>query len=337
MKPVPIRRAATFLLLSELLLASCRREETAPSRPSVPTISETSKRADSSTKTDSERAFKLVGKVASIDRSSGEVAIAHEEIPDYMPAMTMKFKLAGQPVLEELQVGDKVEGTLRVGDRGSRLTDVVITELAEPPAFTLDTTGGGAVLRTRHPVLKPGQPVPDFVVTTQADQELRLSDLRGHVVVLTFIYTRCPLPDYCPLMDKKFAELARRVALMPGRAEQVRLLSVSFDPEHDTPDVLARHARLVGAKPPLWRFAVASHEELARVAEPLGLTYGPTRQEIIHTLSTAIIDRQGRLVELVTGNRWEVGELMNTISDVLRREPETDETGNPPRAASAPM
>ncbi len=124
-------------------------------------------------------------------------------------------------------------------------------------------------------MLEPGEPVPDFAMTTQDGKTLRLSDLRGKVVVLTFIYTRCPLPDFCPLMDGKFAELARTVAAVPGRAEQVRLLSVSFDPEHDTPEVLAKHAKLRGAKPPLWTFAVASHEELRKVAAPLGLTYGP--------------------------------------------------------------
>ena len=97
---------------------------------------------------------------------------------------------------------------------------------------------------------------------------MRLSDLRGKVVALTFIYTRCPLPDFCPLMDRKFAELADRIGAVAGRAEHVRLLSVSFDPEHDTPEVLRKHAENLGARPPLWRFAVASHEELGQGRRP---------------------------------------------------------------------
>ncbi len=119
--------------------------------------------------------------------------------------------------------------------------------------------------------------VPDFTMTTQEGRTLALSELRGKVVVLTFIYTRCPLPDFCPLMDRKIKELAGKVDAMPGRAEQVRLLSVSFDPEHDTPEVLRKHAQVQGARPPLWTFAVASHDELAKVAGPLGLMYGPRR------------------------------------------------------------
>jgi len=103
------------------------------------------------------------------------------------------------------------------------------------------------------------------------------------------------MPDFCPAMDKKFADLADRIAAVPGRADKVRLLSVSFDPEHDTPEVLRKHAAMRAAKEPLWTFAVASHPELAKIAGPLGLVYGPTENDIIHNLVTAIIDVNGRL------------------------------------------
>jgi protein SCO1/2 len=126
---------------------------------------------------------------------------------------------------------------------------------------------------------------------------------------MTFIYTRCPLPDFCPLMDRKFADLARLLMARPERAEGVRLLSISFDPEHDTPEVLARHARTLDATGPLWTFAVASHEELTRVGPSLGLSYGPTPSQIIHTLSTAVIGPDGRLIRLEEGNRWRPEDL----------------------------
>ncbi len=247
-------------------------------------------------------------------------AIKHEAIPGYMPAMTMQFPIEDPEILQDLQVGDKVEGNLVVGDEDWKLTDLIISEMAEAPDMVLDASSGEPVLRERRPVLKPGEEVPDFTVTTQDGRPLRLSELRGNVVVLTFIYTRCPLPDFCPLMDKKFAELSRRLEAVPGRAERVRLLSVSFDPEHDTPEVLRRHARLAGAEPPLWTFAVASHDELRKVAESLGLTYGATGDEIIHSLSTAVIDGQGRLARLETGNRWDVGEVSGVVSTLLRPE-----------------
>jgi protein SCO1/2 len=173
--------------------------------------------------------------------------------------------------------------------------------------------------------------VPDFAMTLQDGRTLRLSELRGKIVVLTFIYTRCPLPNFCPLMDKNFAELARWVQAVPARAEEVRLLSVSFDPEHDTPEVLAAHAQLRGAKPPVWQFAAASHDELRKVAGPLGLSYAPTGNEIIHGLTTAVIGPEGRLARLVEGNRWTPDELRRTIAELLRARDVAD-----PAAADSP-
>ena len=253
------------------------------------------------------KSYPLKGIVRRVDRETGSVAIRHEAIPDYMPAMTMPFDLKGQEILAELQPGDEVRGTLRVDGENVRLTDLEITALGEPPG----SEAPGAKL------LQSGQPVPDFAVTTQDGKPLRLSDLRGHVVVLTFIYTRCPMPNFCPLMDKKFAELAARLKTSPKRAARVRLLSVSFDPEHDTPETLARHARLRGATPPLWTFAVASHEELAKAAPALGLSYGATKDEIIHGLSTAVIAPDGTLARLESGNAWRPADLYRTIVGLL--------------------
>ena len=238
-----------------------------------------------------------------------------------MPAMTMPFDLEGQEVLEELRPGDEVEGTLVVGPLSSELVDLIITRPALPEPVVLDNTSGSPSLRPRREPLTPGQRVPDFTVTTQEGRPLSLSGLRGSTVALTFIYTRCPLPEFCPLMDQKFRRLAELVRLLPeARERSVRLLSISFDPEHDTPEVLARHARLRGAEAPLWTFAVASHDELRKVSEPLGLLYGPTPDEIVHNLVTAVIGPDGRLVRLETGGDWTPEELFRTIADQTDRE-----------------
>jgi protein SCO1/2 len=154
----------------------------------------------------------------------------------------------------------------------------------------------------------------------QDGQAVKLSDLRGNVVALTFIYTRCPLPDFCPLMDKKFAELAQRIAAFPERARQIRLISLSFDPEHDTPLVLQKHAQIRGATPPLWIYAVASHAELAKIGAPLGLFYQPGDTEIAHNLCTAVIDAQGNLARLEIGterNKWDSTDLRKTLYSLL--------------------
>jgi protein SCO1/2 len=229
----------------------------------------------------------------------------------------MPFNVPDRADLDDVRPGDRVEGTLRVGPTSSALTGLTVTDPAPPQALSLDLSGGEAKLRPKTPLLEPGQAVPDFAMTTQDGRTLRLSDLRGKVVVLTFIYTRCPLPDFCPLMDRKISELASLVGPDSERAQKVRLLSVSFDPEHDTPEDLARHAKAMGARPPLWTFAVASHVELQKVAEPLGLSYGPTEREIIHTLSTAVIGPDGRLVRLERGRSWTPAKLFQDVRDQL--------------------
>jgi protein SCO1/2 len=154
---------------------------------------------------------------------------------------------------------------------------------------------------------------------------LKLSDLRGKVVALTFIYTRCPLPDFCPMLDTKFARASEQASAVTKRASRLVFLSVSFDPEHDTPEALARHARARGAKPPLWTFAVATHPELARVGRPLGLVYGPGRDEVLHNLVVAVIGPDGRLVRIETGaaaRAWEPGDLLKTMYSQIPRSHE---------------
>jgi protein SCO1/2 len=265
------------------------------------------------------RDYRLTGKVLKIAKESRQVTIRHAEIPGVMGAMAMPFTLKDPAVFDDLRVGDEVEGTLRVVWAGTQIVDHELRDLVvSKPA--LGESPGSSLASGLPRRLEPGESVPDFVMTTEEGTKQALSSLRGHVVVLTFIYTRCPLPDFCPLMDRKFAALATAIDAFPGRARQVRLISLSFDPEHDTPEVLKKHAQVQGAKPPLWTFAVASHDELARIAPVLGLSYGPTATEIIHNLSTAVIAPDGTLVRLLVGtqaNSWQTTDLLKDIYPLL--------------------
>lgn len=270
------------------------------------------------------REFTFRGVVKGVEPEEGIVSIDHEDIPGLMPAMLMDFKPEDRSLLEDVLAGDEVEGRLEASYdsegklSGLDLVGLVVTRpaVAEPPPPLPP-----AVAR-----LEPGQPVPDFSMNTQDGQRLTLSELRGKIVVLTFVYTRCPLPDFCPLMDRRFAELAEMSGRTMERAGRVRLLSVSFDPEHDTPEVLARHALRTGGRPPLWTYAVASHEELRKVAEPLGLQYAPTGREIRHGLSTSVIGPDGTLVRLENNNTWTAASLFSTVRELLRES--VDEPAN---------
>ena len=128
-------------------------------------------------------------------------------------------------------------------------------------------------------------------------------------------------------MDRKFAELSSRIGAFKERAGHIRLISLSFDPEHDTPDVLAKHAQARGATPPLWIFAVANHEELNKIGRPLGLFFGPRENDIAHNLCTAIIDPQGKLARLELGtarNKWENVDLLKTIYSLIPPSPKVE-------------
>jgi protein SCO1/2 len=269
--------------------------------------------------------YRLKGVVRKVERESSHVWIRHEAIPGFMDAMQMRFMIKDRGELDDVHPGDLVEGVLRVWrDAGTvsdyALSGLTVTKPAPPPQKVLEISKGGVRVAERPARLAAGESVPDFAMTGQDGKRMRLAELRGKVVVLTFIYTRCPLPDFCPLMDRKFSELAQRLSAFPKRASAVRLISLSFDPEHDTPEVLRAHARIRGAAPPLWSYAVAAHDELAKVAAPLGLLYGPTGGEIAHNLCTVIIDAEGRLARLEVGtqaNRWETADFLRSIYSLI--------------------
>ena len=306
---------ATLWLCGILIAVGCGR------KPDVVTPPSSEAKAKPSL---ASKVYSLTGVVRSVESESGNVTIRHEDIPGLMPAMTMPFSVANKALLEDVQVGDEVEGKLTIAKGSSLLTELTVTRPAPAATLTLSTNGGIAKLESRPKLLQVGEVVPDFTMTTQEDKSIKLSDLRGEVVVLTFIYTRCPLPEFCPLLDKKFREIAAIEERSAERAKHVRLLSISFDPEHDTPAVLTEHAKIQGARPPLWTFAVATHNELSKVAAPLGLMYGPTPNEIIHNRVVAVIAPDGTLAKLITGGEggtWSAVNVSKIIHGLISTKP----------------
>jgi len=294
----------SLLVACMALSAGCGREAPAPARSPAPPAPPA----------DGVKTYTLKGVVRKVESGSAEVTIAHEAMPGLMGAMVMPFVVEDRAALEDLHPGDEVEGPLRVEFAGGKVKDYRLADLiVTRPALAKEEADPKGVPPRPGP-LGVGELVPDFAMTTQDGSALRLSDLRGDVVALTFIYTRCPLPDFCPAIDGKFAELARRISAVPGRADRVRLLSISFDPEHDTPEKLRAHAGLRGARPPLWTFAVASHAELARVAGALGLEYAPASGQVAHNRVAAVIGPDGRMVRLEGGRDWTAEDLARTIA-----------------------
>ncbi|MFO0956851.1 MAG: SCO family protein [Isosphaeraceae bacterium] len=257
--------------------------------------------------------YDLVGVVRQVEPEGHRVTIRHEAIPGFMAAMTMPFVLDDEDLLAELHPGDEVAGKLavetRYGEvRSYRLNSLIVTRpaLARPPESIIHR-------------LEPGEAVPDFRLTLQDGSQANLADFRGQWLAITFIYTRCPLPDFCPLMDRKFLELRKRLDQAPDLSMSVRLLSISFDPDYDTPETLERHARQIGATPPGWTFAVADHEELAKITPGMGLTYAPGDREIVHNLVTALIDPGGNLAQIYRGRDWQPSDLIRAVRKASSR------------------
>ena len=253
----------------------------------------------------------LIGTVVRLDRTSAELVVAHDAIEGFMPAMTMPFGVSGS--LAGVQPGDRIKAVLVVASGGSRLEDVVVTRKASGPILTT-------------PPVLPGPPigaeVPDFQLRNQDDEAIRLRQFKGRAVILTFIYTRCPLPDFCPLMMKHFDALNRQLASQPDLAQRVYLVGVSVDPEYDTPAVLKAYGKaFVTGRDPFERLALATGApaETLAMATYFGLSYSPDNAQIQHTLSTAIIGVDGRVVALLPSNSWRPSDALDAVVAHLRQ------------------
>src|SRR5262249_42515700 len=253
------------------------------------------------------RQYELNGQILGIKPEEREVLIKHEDIKGFMPGMTMPFKVRDATLLEGRQPGDLVTATLVIAG-----TDAYLSRLTKTGSAPLDVPPAAPTASSGFELLKQGEAVPDELLIDQDGTPRPLSSFRGHRVALTFTYTRCPMPDFCPLMDRQFAALQREIKRTPALAD-IRLLSVSFDPQVDTPPVLKLHAQKVGADRLVWNFVTGDRDEIARFAARFGVTIERAEQnptEITHNLRTAILDPQGRLVKVHTGNSWTPSDLL---------------------------
>ena len=256
--------------------------------------------------------YRVRGTVVSVDADAARVTVAHLDVPGYMPAMTMPFRVKDTQMLGALAPGRTITADLVVDGKSSWLENVVVTSTSGTQS--LPSRVEGAV----DPV--PGSPAPAFSLTDQDGRRISLEGLRGKSVVVTFIYTRCPLPDYCPLMTDNFSEIRKLLDADRAVGPKVELVSISIDPEYDTPGVMrayaAEHAGANGAVPEGWAFATGTPEEIRRVAESYGLVYQTENGQIVHSLRTAVIGPDGVLVKVFRGNEWKPAEVVAVVTQL---------------------
>ena len=258
------------------------------------------------------KVYKLRGKVVSTNPATGEVTVDHEAIPGFMEAMTMPYKLKDPSILSELHPGDTITADVLVSqnpDADILLDHIVVIAQGKPdykPAVF-------------YHVPAPGDAVPDFKLHNQDGRAIHLDQFRGKMLLLTFIYTRCPSPNFCPLVTHNFAVIARQLATNPALYAKTHLLCVSFDPEHDTPARLRAYgAQYIGSDAPSafahWDFAVPSEPELLEMAKffDVGITHGAD-DTITHTLSTTLIDAHGKVAQFYPGNEWTPDQVVADV------------------------
>lgn len=261
-----------------------------------------------------ERSFDLHGQILAV-RPNNEVLVKHDDIRGFMPAMTMPYRVRRPELLAGVAAGDLIRATLVVGENDAWLARIEKVGTAPLPPPERDAVSG-----VTTSLLRTGDAAPDDELIDHEGQRVSLEQWRGSPVAITFIYTRCPLPQYCPLMDRRFAEVQRMVKADPLLAGRAKLLSVSFDPEHDTAAVLETHATRLGADPGVWRFATAPIDVVDPFAKAFGIAVmREADKTITHNLRTAVLDPEGRLVSIYDGSAWTPDQIVTDMKRVVAR------------------
>jgi len=253
--------------------------------------------------------YELKGKVVAIEPDKHLVTVAHEDIKNYMPGMTMPFTVPDDSAFAILRPGDQINAMLVVDGARSWLEELVISqESAEVNPAKSDVP----------PEAKPGDDVPDYGLLNQDGKPIKIHSYRGKTLLLTFIYTRCPMPDQCNLMSENFSNIDHELQKQPDLYAKTHLLSVSFDPEYDTPGVLrsygaAQSGRYSDENFQHWEFASGTKDQVKGIAQFFGLRYYEGNGQIIHALRTIVITPESKVYKVYRGNDWKPEQLLADI------------------------
>ena len=257
------------------------------------------------------RKYDVDGKVIAVDSAKKKLTIAHKDIPGLMKAMTMDYTVSEDWVARQAKPGDHITASLVMDPEGAYLEKVTLTSTGTAPEASTS------------PMHIPdiGDVPPDLTFGNQDGKQVKLSQLRGRPVLLTFIYTRCPLPDYCIRMSDNFGLVARGLKKdNPALYDKLQMLSISIDPEFDTAPVLKNYgksfASTVDPTFSHWQFASASPKDTRDFANYFGLSYSKEQGQITHSLRTALLDPNGKIVAIYNGNDWRPDDVIKDLKSL---------------------
>lgn len=259
------------------------------------------------------------GMVLSTDVAQRTVLVSHDAIEGVMGAMTMAFEVRDHADLEGLAPGAAVTFTLVTSAEGvhaEAITVVPYDSVELDPIVARRLRLLEALTGTPRPApLVVGEPVPDFTLTDQTGAPVSLSQLRGQVVAVNFVYTSCALTQFCFRVTNHFASIARRFEDRLGK--DLTLVTITFDPARDTADILREYAARWQADPRTWRFLTGTADDVRRVCDLFGVDFYPDEGLTNHSLRTGVIDRAGRLAGRIEGNRYTATQLGDLVANVL--------------------
>lgn len=304
----PMNRFAWILLLPVAFALSACRKEGASAGGETNVVHVAGSDADSE---EVPQEFEVRGVVRKINADRAQLVVKHEEIPGYMAAMTMPFDVRPTNEMSKVKPGDRIAFRMLVTTNDGWIDRIRVigqdTNAAPDPQPVRFVSAAKALVA--------GDLLPDYTLTNEMGKTIRLSDFRGKALALTFIFTRCPYPDFCPRITDHFSRALKKLNATPGATTNFHLLSVSFDPQHDTPELLMAYAERYAYDPRKWNLATGAWDQLEPLTAHFGLIFGrdvpPEKME--HNLRTVVIRPDGKVHAILNSNEWEVDELIAEI------------------------
>lgn len=291
-----------FALLP-LALASCSEKAPAPTKETVNVST-------------NQQFYEVKGVIKEIKADGKSAVIKHEAVTssgtNYMPAMTMPFDVKNTNELHDLKSGDVISFRLVVAGDDAWIDQVKKLDVAPKTSELPSRASTFHIVRDVEP-LNIGDPLPAYHFTNEMGQAVSTADFKGKALAFTFIFTKCPLPNFCPLMSKNFSQTQRTLLSTPNAPTNWHLLSISFDPESDTPATLQAYANRYYHDSNYWNFVSGDIVETTAIADQVGEKFGNEGGSITHNLRTVVIDTQGKVQKIFTGNQWTSDELVEEI------------------------
>jgi protein SCO1 len=291
--------------LAVAVLTGCSRNQTQPSQTSAPAA------------TNGLQTFQVKGVVTELRPEEKEVVIRHEEIPNYMPAMTMPFEVKNTNELAGLNPGDEVRFKMLVTEDDGWIENIQKTGATTNVAPQRQRT---RLVRDVLP-LEIGDKMPDYSFTNAFGKRVRFSDFPGQAIAFTFIFTRCPFPTFCPRMNSNFEEAYRLLKNSPSAPTNWHLFSISFDPDFDTPERLKAYSAMYKPDPKHWDWVTGAMIDIDAITEQVGLVFTFENNTINHNLRTVVVDRDGIIRHNFIGNEWSAQELAEAVIEAAQGEP----------------